>query len=296
VGGYKRVLARIDRSNQAIARGEAGEFGRHITVRELKAEVPVHYLLNFSKDRAAEAVNRGVEAARAWCAANGIALRKGADYPAQVHAAQTELRFTEEFKGYAGPGAKDYHSGFEAGRAGSGRVEAHFAIHVDDVDRFITTPEHLASIEGFVTCELLGGKLPIQNGTFNLLVDSGDPSRKKVVYRVFFNDANGNPMTLSGFKDLHHDDQGQGDGTDPATVFTRIYRGKVEEAGEAAAEAVATGSMRVGTIDFLRQLATFRVEGATLADRTSALARFGAFYFGRLWDVYARRLLSTAPF
>jgi predicted patatin/cPLA2 family phospholipase len=67
IGGYKRVLARIERNNEAIAHGASGEFGRHITVRELKAEVPLHYLLNFNKDRVVEAVDSGVEAARAWC-------------------------------------------------------------------------------------------------------------------------------------------------------------------------------------------------------------------------------------
>ncbi|MGH8509423.1 MAG: patatin-like phospholipase family protein [Gammaproteobacteria bacterium] len=71
-GGYKQVLARIDRSNEAIAQGAPGEFGRPIAVRELKAEVPLHYLLNFSKKRTAEAVDSGVEAARAWCRANGV--------------------------------------------------------------------------------------------------------------------------------------------------------------------------------------------------------------------------------
>jgi hypothetical protein len=49
-------------------------------------------------------------------------------------------------------------------------------------------------------------------------------------------------------------------------------------------------------LGFLKQLATFDVEGPTLADRTSALTRFGLFYFGRLWDVYARRVLSSGPF
>jgi hypothetical protein len=38
--------------------------------------VPLHYLLNFSKARAAEAVNLGVEAARAWCDANGVIRKK----------------------------------------------------------------------------------------------------------------------------------------------------------------------------------------------------------------------------
>jgi len=86
-GGYKQILAHIRRNNEAISRGAQGEFDRHITVRELKAEVPLHYLLNFSKDRAAEAVNRGVEAARAWCDANGVSYHRTADYPLEIHTA-----------------------------------------------------------------------------------------------------------------------------------------------------------------------------------------------------------------
>jgi predicted patatin/cPLA2 family phospholipase len=71
-GGYKQMLARIGRNNDAVARGEQGEFGRRIAVRELKAEVPLHYLFNFSKKRTAQAVNQGVEAARAWCDENKV--------------------------------------------------------------------------------------------------------------------------------------------------------------------------------------------------------------------------------
>jgi len=69
-GGYKRVLARIEANNAAIERGAEGEFGRRITVRELRSEVALHYLFNFSKPRFAEAVNSGVETARAWCDRN----------------------------------------------------------------------------------------------------------------------------------------------------------------------------------------------------------------------------------
>jgi predicted acylesterase/phospholipase RssA len=74
-GGYKRVLARIDANNAAIAAGAPGEFGRQITVRELRAEVPLHYLFNFKKKRIAEAVQLGVTTARAWCDANGVPVR-----------------------------------------------------------------------------------------------------------------------------------------------------------------------------------------------------------------------------
>jgi len=74
-GGYKKMLARIEKNNEAVAAGTGSEFGRHITVRELKAEVPLHYLFNFSKRRTAEAVEAGVVAARAWCADHGILCR-----------------------------------------------------------------------------------------------------------------------------------------------------------------------------------------------------------------------------
>ena len=65
--GYQRVLRRIERNNGAVAGGGEGEFGRHIAVRELAAEVPLHYLFNFSRRRIARAVDLGVDAARAWC-------------------------------------------------------------------------------------------------------------------------------------------------------------------------------------------------------------------------------------
>ena len=72
---YKQMLARIAANNAAIERGAAGEFGRTITVREIKSEVPLHYLFNFNQRRFREAVDQGVKTARAWCDTNHIARR-----------------------------------------------------------------------------------------------------------------------------------------------------------------------------------------------------------------------------
>jgi predicted patatin/cPLA2 family phospholipase len=74
---YKQALARIRRNNDAIAAGGQGEFGRPITVRELKAEVPLHYLLNFKKARIQEAVELGVKEARAWLDAAPVLIPGG---------------------------------------------------------------------------------------------------------------------------------------------------------------------------------------------------------------------------
>jgi hypothetical protein len=69
---YKQVLARIAANNVAVESGAPGEFGRTITVREIKSEVALHYLFNFNQRRFPDEVEHGVAAARAWCDANKI--------------------------------------------------------------------------------------------------------------------------------------------------------------------------------------------------------------------------------
>src|SRR5580765_2075027 len=89
---------RLEENNRRIAAGQPGEFGRGIKLNLIEAEVPVHYLLNFSKDRMGEAVNQGVEDARAWCRQRNIPLQPGPAYPPKPPTAATSLKFTEEMK------------------------------------------------------------------------------------------------------------------------------------------------------------------------------------------------------
>src|SRR5918993_287330 len=97
-GHFKRSLRRIEENNAAIAEGRPGEFGRRIEVKILKAEVPLHYLVNLNSDRLKEAVNRGVEAARRCCVEQGIPLsaRDGRPERGRRPEDRTRLRFTEE--------------------------------------------------------------------------------------------------------------------------------------------------------------------------------------------------------
>jgi predicted acylesterase/phospholipase RssA len=73
-------LHRIGESNARLARGEPGNYGRHVTVHLLQHEVPLHYLFNVSGRRFAAAVDRGVADARAWCRAEGL-LDRGTPMP-----------------------------------------------------------------------------------------------------------------------------------------------------------------------------------------------------------------------
>jgi hypothetical protein len=59
---------------------------------------------------------------------------------------------------------------------------------------------------------------------------------------------------------------------------------------------VASGIIVIQYFDFLKQLTTFRTEGPTRLDRASAMARFGRLFIGKLWDVYAREVLTSGPF
>jgi len=65
-----QVLSRVAASNAAIERGAPGEFGRPLTVREIKSEVALHYLFNFNQRRFRDEVEHGVSVARTWCDAN----------------------------------------------------------------------------------------------------------------------------------------------------------------------------------------------------------------------------------
>jgi predicted patatin/cPLA2 family phospholipase len=297
VGHYRAILKRIRQNNEAITRGESGEFGRPIEIKELKADVALHYLIDFSQDRLTEAVNLGVQRAREWCGENGIPLLKeGKDYPTDVHQAETTMRFTEEMKGYVTFGESDYDKGYREGKENGTYLMFHLTITIKGVNRFVTKPEHdTDDLVGYIRCDELGGELPVEKGWFNLFTDDKDPAIKYMLYRLFFKDSSGHDLTLSGRKTIK-DDPGLDLWHDTTTLFTRILKGHVMPEDEADAEIVASGIIIIYFFDFLKQLTTFHAEGPTISDRNAARTRFARLFFGKLWDVYARGALTSGPF
>jgi predicted acylesterase/phospholipase RssA len=290
-GHFRRMLERIDANNAALAAGEAGEFGRPIDVKLLKAEVPLHYLINLSQDRSAEAVELGVRAARRWCEAHAIPLGAPAGTPPEP---RTRLHFTEEMSGHVGFGAVQPGDGLGSGRRAGTSLRFRLTISVPGVERFILDPDLEADATGSLWCDQLGGQLQVERGIFNLFVDQGDPSDKRMLYRLLFRDGEGRPLTFTGYK-VVRDHPGRDLWRDTTTLYVRIVAGHVGPQEEGEAEVIASGILRLGALDLLRQLSTFRVEGPTLRDRTSALGRFGLLFMGRLWDVYGRDVLAWSP-
>jgi cholesterol oxidase len=196
-------------------------------------------------------------------------------------------------KGHITKGEPDPARGAQGGRRAP--FMFHLTMKIDDVDHFVTSPEHEARAEGWIEHEPFGGRRPVERATFNLFTHDGDPARKRMLYRLFFSDAGGRPYTLSGFKDVH-DDPGPDVWRDTTTLFTRIYEGHVSAADEAQAAVHGAGVLIIFELDFIRQLGTFRVDAPTQRERLEALSRFGGLFLGKLWDVYAKNFLTYAPF
>ena len=104
--------------------------------------------------------------------------------------------------------------------------------------------------------------------------------------------------TLLTMIEVDRDDPAFDVWSDTSTLFTRVLRGHVDAATEAAEdglEILGAGVIHVQLLDFLHQLTTFQVEASGPVEGASVLADFGQFFLGRLWDVYANRILSSAP-
>ena len=104
------------------------------------------------------------------------------------------VRFTEEMKGRVSFGESDYDRGY----AGDTRLMFHLTIGTPDIDSFVADPTHEAEAVGWVGCEDLGGRRPVERGWFNLFVDTGQPGDKRMLYRLHFADGVGHPLTLTG--------------------------------------------------------------------------------------------------
>jgi hypothetical protein len=197
------------------------------------------------------------------------------------------VQFTEEMLGHVTFVESDFARGAAPERDGAGALKFHLTIVVDDIERFGTDPTRRAGAHGYLDCDALGGRLPVEHGVFNLFVDT-EPGVKRMLYRLHFRDGAGHPLTLSGFK-LVKDDAGFDVWKDTTTLFTRVLRGHVDEQQEASAEIVASGVLRIRIRDFARQLTTFRAGGPDAGAKLGALAKFGTIFLGQLAEAYLRK-------
>ena len=290
-GKLRATLKRIERNNAAVASGGHSEYGRHIDVKLLQAEVPLHYLMNFTQDRMAAAVELGVTRGRQWCQAQGIPFTPVTREPSS---SGTSVRFTEEMAGFVRVGASD-PAPVRRHQSGDVPCKFHLTIDTGDLDAFIAQPQHAATAVGWVESAVFGGRRPVERGRFNLFVDQDDPTDKRMLYELWFTDDQGRRRTLAGHKVII-DSPGLDLWPDTTTLYTKILDGHVEGSAKDSATVVAAGVLRIKPMMFARQLTTFRSTGGTLTERAGAMSRFARLFTGALWDVYVTTPVPNAPF
>jgi cholesterol oxidase len=209
------------------------------------------------------------------------------------------LAFTETMRGFLvaadrlPDGIPNYVAAEKLGQKAGDRAQFTLTITATDLDRFLADGAHTASAVGEVIAPSLAGPggAAVTAGIFNLLVSDG-PHHRKVLYSLPFVGEDGQPYLLDGFKDVVDDEHFDVWGS-TSTLYTVIRAGKTHDAPVRAA-----GVLHIHIPDFLRQLTTFQVPGATSErQRIEALARFGRMFMGNLWEVFAAKHLpfSKAP-
>ena len=198
-GRLRQIEDRIAANNDAISSGKSGEFGRPIVVKILQAEVALNYLVDFSTDRVAEAVNQGVQTAHEWCKQNGIPVhadaRRGAaagrclgHNVASVHRRDERLPY---------PGRGRLRQGLSPRQGERHRCDGSLSrsrrttsTGSSPIPSTSPRPPVISRATSSAASDT------VEQGIFNLLVDNGDPDRKAMYYRLFFTDEKGNPLTL----------------------------------------------------------------------------------------------------
>lgn len=193
------------------------------------------------------------------------------------------LQFTEKMIGAFTFGESDYHAGYKGGAGLMFRL----TIATDDVDAFVADPRHLAVPQGYVDSDVLGGRRTVEAGTFNLFVDEGAGTRH-MLYRLYFSDATGRPLTLAGYKDVRPGPITKG-WPETSTLYTRVLAGHVPvtDGGAATTDGiVGSGILHIRPLDFAWQLTTFRVHGPDRIGELRALDVFGRLFLDELWQVF----------
>ncbi len=281
-GHFKRAIQRIEASNAALAEGRHSEYDRPITVHTLYAEVPLHYIINLTPGPFQRSVEAGVRAGRDWCRGLGVPLRKAPETPR----GRSTVAFTEEMAGAVAMGEDDPDRGYRQARADGARLKFHLTIQTDDLDRFLEDPLHQAPARGWIDAPALGGRLALEQGTFNLFVNVGDPRHKEMRYRLFFRDGTGHKVTLAGVKHVR-DEAGADAWADTTTLFVQLLEGWAGE--DEGATVLGAGVLKITAPMFARQLTTFRGSGPAPLGGARAVLRFGWAFAGNLVTVYGGR-------
>jgi cholesterol oxidase len=204
------------------------------------------------------------------------------------------IRFTETMRGHVSPAVLDDYARAETdGKDRGTRCEFTVTVSSNDLDRMLSDPAHEGRIDGTVECPALwSGPLTVSNGTFNLLTrDPAGVNARQMRYNMTGSTSDGRTFRLEGFKTIR-DDSHLEIWPDTTTLYVTLT-----DLGGGAERVAAKGVLHILPADFLKQMTTMEVTGATTpGERLQGLAKFGLFFAGELFETYGGVMVRSNEF
>jgi len=199
------------------------------------------------------------------------------------------VTFREKMAGGFLLGETDPQSGADRGHAEGDALAMHAVISIDDLDRFIRVPEHPGGLAGTLDYPPLGAAgMASTSGVFNLFSPSGDPTMTYMVYEMGFR-LDAKDYYLAGKKEVR-----QAAITDmwkaTTTLYTQLHLG-----ADSSGPVIGAGILTLGLLDLIKMVSTMHATNAqSLEQGAAAVARFGRFFLGELWDTYVKHTKARA--
>lgn len=206
------------------------------------------------------------------------------------------VEFTERMAGHFSTTVlDDFLLAERDGRERASPFEFILTIVADDVDQLVHDETYESLMVGTVRAPALSPEpMTVTGGRFTLLAQDPDqPDGKNMRYRMAIAAQDGTSYWFEGTKYIK-DDPGLDIWSDCTTLYITV------RAGDAPGGAlIGCGVLHIAPRDFLQQLrATRAVNGDSAAARLAAVAKFGTYFAGNLWQVYGgvfARLTGFAP-
>lgn len=207
--------------------------------------------------------------------------------PAPLPARPLSVQFTETMYGYiSGAVDEDFLRAGDPERLDTSPFRFILTVEASDLEAVFAHPLHPLSMSGCVQAPVLSSRpLTVEGGVLHLMTkDGARAGGRRMRYQLPLVSEAGERFFMDGYKDVH-DDAGPDLWVDTTRLLVSVYRGT-----DASGPCVYRGFLRLNAKDFTVQLSTLRVLYARdSAQRLAALARFGRFFFGELFDTYVRK-------
>lgn len=202
------------------------------------------------------------------------------------------IQFTETMKGYFATSFKQvtstdlpiYEQAYQKGESDNSPMGFTLTVSSGDMEQLIADPKHQATMVGTLNAPALSPHpLSITHGVFNLFeVFPEQIGVRHMNYNMRLSAEDGTNYYFSAFKSVPSDHSALNVWHDTSTLYVTVYLGQ-----DTTGEVFGLGVMHIEPLDFCKQMTTMKVSNAkNELERLEAVARFGKYFVGVLWESY----------